>query len=116
VRIPRGTAELPVSARHGAPSTASSRGRVALRALDRENGSRAGEKVDARGNKKQGRRRSMPSTTLPAPEIKIGSRLPVALLCPGFVPGNVIQFTNSGGKFWVVAPHNQADAYIFLID
>jgi hypothetical protein len=27
--------------------------------------------------KKQGRRRSMPSTTLPAPDIEIGSRHPV---------------------------------------
>src|SRR5579871_460614 len=30
-----------------------------------------------RGINKQGRRRSMPPTTLPAPEIEIGSRLPV---------------------------------------
>jgi hypothetical protein len=33
-------------------------------------------------HKKQGRRRSMPSTTLPAPEIEIGSRLPVAFTLP----------------------------------
>ena len=44
--------------------------------------------------KKQGRRRSIPTTTLPAPEIKIGSRLPVNAACTGFVPGNVSQFTN----------------------
>jgi hypothetical protein len=33
-------------------------------------------------DKKQGRRRSMPSTTLPAPEIKIGLRLPVNYTLP----------------------------------
>ncbi len=38
------------------------------------------------GGKKQGRRRSMPSTTLPAPEIKIGSRLPVTLSLPRICP------------------------------
>src|SRR5882757_5897374 len=32
---------------------------------------------DVGGTKKQGRRRSIPSTTLPAPDIEIGSRHPV---------------------------------------
>src|SRR4051795_9220303 len=42
--------------------------------------SRFGERTAQRGQKsgkKQGRRRSIPSTTLPAPDIEIGSRHPV---------------------------------------
>jgi hypothetical protein len=37
--------------------------------------------------KKQGRRRSIPSTTLPAPDIEIGSRHPVNYRMPGILPG-----------------------------
>jgi len=37
--------------------------------------------------KKQGRRRSIPSTTLPAPDIEIGSRHPVNLRMPGILTG-----------------------------
>src|SRR6478752_5898335 len=40
---------------------------------------RNGAKIDA---KKQGRRRSIPSTTLPAPDIEIGSRHPVNYSMP----------------------------------
>lgn len=39
------------------------------------------------GAKKQGRRRSIPSTTLPAPDIEIGSRHPVNLRMPGILTG-----------------------------
>src|SRR5438445_1681477 len=52
-----------------------------------------GEKPRARGQlidegkKKQGRRRSMPPTTLPAPEIKIGLRLPVNCTLPRILAG-----------------------------
>src|SRR6516165_4410663 len=46
------------------------------------------------GIKKQGRRRSIPSTTLPAPEIKIGLRLPVNRQWPGIEQVSVTQFTN----------------------
>jgi hypothetical protein len=37
--------------------------------------------------KKQGRRRSIPSTTLPAPDIEIGSRHPVDFRMPGILTG-----------------------------
>jgi hypothetical protein len=43
--------------------------------------------------KKQGRRRSIPSTTLPAPDIEIGSRRPVNQDCPGRAQADVIHFT-----------------------
>ncbi|WP_156434731.1 hypothetical protein [Bradyrhizobium lablabi] len=36
--------------------------------------------------KEQGRRRSIPSTTLPAPDIEIGSRHPVNFRMPGIHP------------------------------
>src|SRR3977135_2289528 len=36
----------------------------------------------SRGDKKQGRRRNIPSTTLPAPDIEIGSRHPVNCSMP----------------------------------
>ena len=39
------------------------------------------------GHKKQGRRRSIPSTTLPAPDIEIGSRHPVDRSMPGIRTG-----------------------------
>jgi hypothetical protein len=40
--------------------------------------------INAGGGEKQGRQRSMPLTTLPAPEIEIGSRLPVNYSMPRF--------------------------------
>ena len=43
---------------------------------------RARKNAKKRGIKEQGRRRSIPSTALPAPEIKIGSRLPVNYSMP----------------------------------
>jgi hypothetical protein len=39
------------------------------------------------GHKKQGRRRNIPSTTLPAPDIEIGSRHPVNFRMPGILAG-----------------------------
>jgi hypothetical protein len=39
------------------------------------------------GHKKQGRRRNIPSTTLPAPDIEIGSRHPVSRSMPRIVKG-----------------------------
>jgi hypothetical protein len=40
----------------------------------------------------------MPPTTLPAPEIEIGSRLPVVKFSPGFAQESVSQFTKAGEK------------------
>ena len=42
-----------------------------------------------KGTKKQGRRRNIPSTTLPAPDIEIGSRHPVNFRMPGILCGDV---------------------------
>jgi hypothetical protein len=47
--------------------------------------------------KKQGRRRSIPSTTLPAPDIEIGSRHPVNFRMPGILTGKC-EPVHKGGK------------------
>jgi len=47
--------------------------------------------------KKQGRRRSIPSTTLPAPDIEIGSRHPVNYTMPGILAG-MCEPVHKGGK------------------
>ena len=47
--------------------------------------------------KKQGRRRSIPSTTLPAPDIEIGSRHPVNFRMPGIFAG-MCEPVHKGGK------------------
>jgi hypothetical protein len=47
--------------------------------------------------KKQGRRRSIPSTTLPAPDIEIGSRHPVNFRMPGILTG-MCEPVHKGGK------------------
>jgi hypothetical protein len=48
--------------------------------------------------KKQGRRRSITPTALPAPDIEIGFRPPVNVSCPGYLRPPVIYFT-IGEKF-----------------
>src|SRR6185295_1217059 len=67
------------------------------------------------GHKKQGRRRSIPSTTLPAPDIKIGSRHPVNFRMPGILTGmcepvhkggkKLREGEPQGGKYPVARPH-----------
>jgi hypothetical protein len=57
-------------------------------------GARSGPKI---GHKKQGRRRNIPSTTLPAPDIKIGSRHPVNFTMPGILAG-MCEPVHKGGK------------------
>jgi hypothetical protein len=47
--------------------------------------------------KKQGRRRSIPSTTLPAPDIEIGSRHPVNFRMPGIF-AVMCEPVHKGGK------------------
>jgi hemolysin activation/secretion protein len=47
--------------------------------------------------KKQGRRRNIPSTTLPAPDIEIGSRHPVNFRMPGILAG-MCEPVHKGGK------------------
>src|SRR3954451_4499423 len=62
--------------------------------------SRFGERTAQRGQKsgkKQGRRRSIPSTTLPAPDIEIGSRHPVNFRMPGILTG-MCEPVHKGGK------------------
>jgi hypothetical protein len=49
------------------------------------------------GHKKQGRRRNIPSTTLPAPDIEIGSRHPVNFRMPGICAG-MCEPVHKGGK------------------
>jgi hypothetical protein len=49
------------------------------------------------GIKKQGRRRNIPSTTLPAPDIEIGSRHPVNFRMPG-IPAGMCEPVHKGGK------------------
>jgi hypothetical protein len=49
------------------------------------------------GTKKQGRRRNIPSTTLPAPDIEIGSRHPVNFRMPGILTG-MCEPVHKGGK------------------
>jgi hypothetical protein len=49
------------------------------------------------GHKKQGRRRNIPSTTLPAPDIEIGSRHPVNFRMPG-IPAGMCEPVHKGGK------------------
>jgi hypothetical protein len=49
------------------------------------------------GTKKQGRRRNIPSTTLPAPDIEIGSRHPVNFRMPG-IPAGMCEPVHKGGK------------------
>src|SRR5215213_1493579 len=49
------------------------------------------------GLKKQGRRRNIPSTTLPAPDIEIGSRHPVNFRMPG-IPAGMCEPVHKGGK------------------
>jgi hypothetical protein len=49
------------------------------------------------GIKKQGRRRNIPSTTLPAPDIEIGSRHPVNFRMPGIFTG-MCEPVHKGGK------------------
>jgi hypothetical protein len=51
-----------------------------------------------RFGKKQGRRRSITPTALPAPDIEIGFRPPVSTSCPGYLRSPVIYFT-IGEKF-----------------
>jgi hypothetical protein len=55
--------------------------------------------------KKQGRRRSIPPTTLPAPDIEIGSRHPVNYTLPRLRAGKCDPFHNrrekvADGSFW----------------
>src|SRR5436190_18337849 len=50
-----------------------------------------------KSGKKQGRRRSIPSTTLPAPDIEIGSRHPVNFRMPGILTG-MCEPVHKGGK------------------
>ncbi|MDE5452444.1 hypothetical protein GWE18_06065 [Bradyrhizobium sp. CSA112] len=53
---------------------------------------------DVEGDQKeQGRRRSIPSTTLPAPDIEIGSRHPVNYRMPGILTG-ICEPVHKGGK------------------
>src|SRR3954467_8486679 len=62
--------------------------------------SRFGERTAAcaqKSGKKQGRRRSIPSTTLPAPDIEIGSRHPVNFRMPGSLTG-MCEPVHKGGK------------------
>src|SRR5438046_8209546 len=62
--------------------------------------SRLGERTAQRPKnraKKQGRRRSIPSTTLPAPDIEIGSRHPVNFRMPGILTG-MCEPVHKGGK------------------
>jgi hypothetical protein len=51
-----------------------------------------------RAGKKQGRRRSMPPTALPAPDIEIGSRHPVKYRLPRESTGKCDPFHNRGKK------------------
>jgi hypothetical protein len=67
-----------------------------------DNGLSAAEKKSMQRGIKQGRRRSMPPTTLPAPEIEIGSRLPVNYILPRFgggkcEPVHILQKSCGGG-------------------
>jgi hypothetical protein len=66
-----------------------------LRDVSRLGGAqRSGPKIE---HKKQGRRRNIPSTTLPAPDIKIGSRHPVNFTMPGILAG-MCEPVHKGGK------------------
>jgi hypothetical protein len=70
-----------------------------LRAAARFFPALAGRPVTRSGDaKKQGRRRSMPPTTLPAPEIEIGSRLPVSLIITRNRAGRCEPVHNGPGK------------------
>jgi hypothetical protein len=56
------------------------------------------------GAKKQGRRRSIPSTTLPAPDIEIGSRHPVSYRMTGIFAGMCEPVHKDGKKLRQGAP------------
>jgi hypothetical protein len=60
------------------------------------------------GHKKQGRRRNIPSTTLPAPDIEIGSRHPVNYRMTGILTGICEPVHKCGKKLRHGVPHSAA--------